>query len=371
MSPLVLHFISNVATPHVNPLLAELAARPEVRLHLWYAADSSPLYGWKQNPTHAVQPARILGRRLPSLPLIARALYNPQERLLLVGWSNPTTRLLIPLLAAAGRRFGFFTDHPREEQDRSAVRRLLRESYFSLLRRRATVFAVGRRTVDYFVQRRGFPADRVHNLPMPVVPIARPVGIRDAVRTRLGVTEPLFLVAGSRLVPEKGFDLLLQALASLGPDERGRVRLLLIGNGPEEVPLRSLADRLGIIDQVIFERWLDPEELESCVHAADVVVHPARFDAYGGISMLALGAGRPLIGSTQAGSAIELVEHGRNGFLYQPEDVAALANHVRFFLENPDAVQRMGAQSAAMAARWSARMLAERLIARLQMEPTR
>ncbi len=140
---LQIHFVSDIATPHVNRLLRALTDRPEVELSIWYAApDPSALYpDSKENPTHAVLPARIFGKDSPSPALIRRALLDRNAIWILVGWSNPSTRALIPLLSVLGRSYGFYTDEPAPSQGGPSARRAARDVYLRLLRRRATVFA--------------------------------------------------------------------------------------------------------------------------------------------------------------------------------------------------------------------------------------
>jgi glycosyltransferase involved in cell wall biosynthesis len=374
MTTMLLNFISDIATPHVNQLLRAVAARPDVELRPWYSATERPgMYTWKSNPTHEVVPARIFGESRPHVGLIRHALTHKEEAYVIVGWSNPTTRLLVPALAMARRPFGFFTDHPADEA-RGPVRKKVRGAYYGLLKRSATVFAVGKRTVDYFV-RRGFEPKRVCNLPMPIPQRTDLAGLREArtdTRNRYGVSDgDVFLVTGSRLIHEKGFDILLRAIAELASEERARVRLLIVGSGPCEAELKTLSVNLGLGERVTFASWMEFDDFARCMAAADVVVHPARFDAYGGITLTAVAVGAPVIGSTGAGSAVELIEEGTNGFLYDADDTKALARHLRFFLQNPQASYEMGRAAIAVANRYSPDNLATTLVERLKHDGAR
>jgi glycosyltransferase involved in cell wall biosynthesis len=366
-----INFISDIATPHVNQLLHAVAARSDIDLRLWYAVEERPgMYNWKSNPTHEVVTARIFGESRPNLALLRHALTHADEAYVIVGWSNPTTRVLVPALALARRPFGFFTDHPADEPRRFPIV-AIREAYFGLLKRSATVFGVGKRTVHYF-EKRGFDPARLCNLPMPIpqrqdLEILR--GERNKTRRRYGVSDTeLFIVTGSRLLHEKGFDLLLRAIGGLTADERTRVRLLLVGSGPCEGDLKVLTSELSLDDRVVLAPWMDFEDFTRCMVAADVVVHPARFDAYGGITLTAVAVGTPVIGSTGAGSAVELIENGISGFLYDPDDRNALVKHLRFFLEHPEASRKMGEATMNIAVRWAPDRIASTLVERLERD---
>jgi glycosyltransferase involved in cell wall biosynthesis len=363
---LALNFISDIATPHVNELLRALAARDDVDLRLWYSANAKPeQYGWKVDPTHQVLPAIVFGSQRPSSSLILHAARHRDEAFLVCGWSNPTTRVLVPLLGALSKRFGFFTDLPNESSRRTAWREWGRRRYLAILRSRALVFAVGNRAVSYFVSR-GFPPNRVINLPLPVpVPdqLAALRQRRDEFRHRVGAGPSDFLiVTGSRLVPDKGFDLLLRSITKLSPDDRERIRLLIVGSGPEEMNLKALAQDLGLGDRVKFEPWMDFPDFCGYMSAANLVVHPARFDAYGGITLTAVALGVPVVGSKGAGAALDLIDDGKTGFLYDAENVDDLAGHIRYFLGHPEELERFAIRSRDVAAARSAANIANVLV---------
>ena len=367
---LALNFISDIATPHVNELLRAVAARDDVNLRLWYSASAKPeQYGWKIDPTHQVLPATVFGTSRPNPNLILHAARHRDEAFVVCGWSNPTTRVLVPLLGALSKRFGFFTDLPNESSPRAAWRDWGRRRYLGILRSRALVFAVGNRAVSYFVSR-GFLPDRVINLPLPVpVPdqLAALRQRRDEFRQRLGAGPTDFLiVTGSRLVREKGFDLLLRAIAKLNPEKKGRVRLLIVGNGPEEMNLKALAQDLGLSDRAKFEPWMDFPDFCGYMSAADLVVHPARFDAYGGITLTAVALGVPVVGSKGAGAALDLIDDGKTGFLYDAEDLDALAGHVSHFIDHPEELEKFALRSRDVASARSAANIARVLVEQMK-----
>ncbi len=373
MRPVILNFISDIATPHVNQLLRAVVARGDVELRLWYSAEgNSKLYSWKLNPTHEIVKARIFGNKWPHPGLISHALLHPREKIVIVGWSNPTTRALVPMLTALGRRYAYFTDQPVDARPRTRAKHVAREAYFRMLRQRAIVFAVGSRTVDYFVKTRGFAPGRVCNLPIPVPTFSDLGAIRSTraqIRERFAVhAGMLFLVTGSRLTPDKGFDLLLGALGRLDFAARAQVRLLIVGKGPEEKALKDLVASIGIAEHVVFEEWMDFDDFSRTMAAADVVVHPARFDAFGGITLTAVGLGVPVIGSRGAGSALELIEDGKSGFLYDAEDVASLCAHIRAFVERKERAEEMSEAAIRMAHRLSPKNIADILVKRLDQD---
>lgn len=92
------------------------------------------------------------------------------------------------------------------------------------------------------------------------------------VQKRKTVGEPSMILCSGRMIHEKGFDLVVRAVAEL-PEGKG-VRFILSGDGPEREPLRSLARALGIEKQVEFPGWVAKERLLELLEIADIFILP-------------------------------------------------------------------------------------------------
>ncbi|TDC62444.1 glycosyltransferase [Streptomyces hainanensis] len=138
----------------------------------------------------------------------------------------------------------------------------------------------------------GVPARRIHVVPNGIEPasFAFDGAARRAVRAGLGLPDGAVVVGGvGRLVPGKGYDKLLRALAEL-PDD---VWLVLAGEGPERARLRALAARLGVAGRVVLAgEWADVPGLLS---ALDVFVSPSTEETFGLAVLEALAAGLPVL----------------------------------------------------------------------------
>ena len=102
----------------------------------------------------------------------------------------------------------------------------------------------------------------------------------------------LLYVAGSRLIYEKGYDLLIEAMARGETATRERICLILVGTGNQEAGLRRLVGEKGLTEMVSFLGWMTGDEFQVAVAAADVFIHPARLDAFGGGTLFAI---KPLL----------------------------------------------------------------------------
>jgi glycosyltransferase involved in cell wall biosynthesis len=179
---------------------------------------------------------------------------------------------------------------------------------------------------------KGWPAARAHYLPnfvdaTPAAPLAR-----AALATPEAV--PLALALG-RLHENKGFDVLLTALAEL-PD----LHLWLAGEGPLRHVLEAQAASLGIAGRVRFLGWRD--DVPALLAAADFLVCPSRHEPLGNVVIEAWAAGRAVLAAAAAGPS-ELIAEGESGVLVPVEDVPALAAGLRRFAADPALRARLAA----------------------------
>jgi glycosyltransferase involved in cell wall biosynthesis len=171
--------------------------------------------------------------------------------------------------------------------------------------------------VDWIV-RQGWPADRVDYLPNFVD------ATRAAPAARAALDTPddakLFLALG-RLHPNKGFDVLLEALAGLPG-----AFLWIAGAGPLETELKGLAERLGLTPRVRFLGWR--RDMPALVAACDVLVCPSRHEPLGNVVIEGWAHGRPVVAAASAGPAA-LIRDGETGLLVPVDDAAALSAAMR------------------------------------------
>jgi glycosyltransferase involved in cell wall biosynthesis len=157
-----------------------------------------------------------------------------------------------------------------------------------------------RAIVDYAVAE-GWPADRIDYLPNFVPDI----GTAKQFRHLPGAAHCVLAVG--RLHPNKGFALLLQAVA-LTPE----VRLTIAGDGPLRGEIEQQMHDLGIADRVRFLGWRD--DIPTLFAEADLFVCPSLHEPLGNVVIEAWSAGLPVIATAGDGPAA-LIENEVNGLL--------------------------------------------------------
>ncbi|GAB7189331.1 hypothetical protein NUM3379_00370 [Kineococcus sp. NUM-3379] len=167
------------------------------------------------------------------------------------------------------------------------------------------------------------------------------------------------LLSVGRLVPRKGVDLAVRALALLpgaelvvagGPDAAELAR------DPEAVRLRQLAEDLGVADRLRMLGRVQPEHLPALMRSCDVVLATPWYEPFGIVALEAMACARPLV-ATAVGGMLDTVEDGVTGRLVPPghprtrpdATAADVAEAVRELLADRDLLHRMGAAGRARA----------------------
>jgi glycosyltransferase involved in cell wall biosynthesis len=183
---------------------------------------------------------------------------------------------------------------------------------------------------------------------------------RADARARLGLPAAAFVIVGlGRLVPIKGYDLLLDALPSVVA-ALPATRLLLVGGGPLRPVLEAQAARLGLTERMTITGMT--RDVVTALAAADVLVAPSRNEGMGRAIVEAMALGVPPVGTTVGGIPSVIVD-GECGRLVPPEDPGTLARVLVELGQAPGVRASLGEAARRRAALFSAEEATRRLLA--------
>ncbi|TCM82644.1 glycosyltransferase family 4 protein [Rhodovulum steppense] len=181
------------------------------------------------------------------------------------------------------------------------------------------------------ILRLGMPTERVHLLPNFLTGAAR-------LHSRAPGDPPVVGSLG-RMVPRKGFDVLLRACGVLA--RRGRpVRLLLGGSGRERDALEKLAKAEGVAAE--FRGWISNAEKTAFFDEIDIFACPSRLEPFGFIYLEAMQAGVPVVTTDTVGARF-IFSPGTDGMVVPQGDAEAMADAIAALLDDPKARAEMTA----------------------------
>jgi glycosyltransferase involved in cell wall biosynthesis len=186
-----------------------------------------------------------------------------------------------------------------------------------------------------------------YDVPSGRLSVVEPGTDHVAARSRDHAGEVVLLAVGS-VIPRKGYDVLVAALARL---EHLPWRLVIAGDrGRSPQTSRRLEADIadfGLAERIRLLGAVSSDELASLYASCDLFVLPSRFEGYGMAFAEAIAHGVPVVGTT-AGAIPETVPHAA-GVLVPPDDAEALATALRRLIENRGERERLAVAARAAA----------------------
>jgi phosphatidylinositol alpha-1,6-mannosyltransferase len=153
------------------------------------------------------------------------------------------------------------------------------------------------------------------------------------------------LLTVSRLSEIKGHDMVIRALPRILREVPNTV-YVIVGSGPQEAALRSLATATGVAERVVFSGFVPDAELPAYYSLCDVFIMPSReldydTEGFGIVFMEAAACGKPTVGG-RTGGIVEAIQDHETGLLVDPASVARIAEAAVTLLTDDALAGRMG-----------------------------
>jgi glycosyltransferase involved in cell wall biosynthesis/ABC-type polysaccharide/polyol phosphate export permease len=178
-------------------------------------------------------------------------------------------------------------------------------------------------------------ADKCHAVPFGIDPAKYewPPQRQDFVNAR-----GRLVLACGRLVPYKGFDVLVEA--AVGQN----FEVWIVGDGREHAHLQQLIRELGVQDRVRLLGCVPDSELAKFMRIADVFVMPSVTNAetFGLVQLEAMAAGRPIVNTALDTAVPHVARDGIEAITVPPRDPAKLAEAINRLIADPERRRRMG-----------------------------
>jgi D-inositol-3-phosphate glycosyltransferase len=169
---------------------------------------------------------------------------------------------------------------------------------------------------------------------------------RAALRTELQLPDRNTVLTVAGLVPRKGIDVVLRAVAAL--KDRFDFTFLIAGDGPARRELEALSRTLAIDTRTKFLGRVSRADVARYFTACDVFVLGSTMEAAGNVILEAMACARPIV-CTDSGGPGEYVSDGETGFVVPVGDVTAMADRIGRLLSRPNQAAHMGQAGLARA----------------------
>lgn len=337
---------------HLHDLAVRQARSAQVKV---IVANDSPHH--ESSVIEGVQVTRVARvatiASMPVCPSLVSAIRSSPADIVHIHMPNPGAALAFLLSGHTGR---LVVTHHADTMGRPYLRRLSDPFVRSIMRRACRILITSTRYIASSTELLPF-RDACQVIPLGI-DIQNPLTHDSAeilqIRQRFG--ENIILAVG-RLVPYKGFDVLIRAMKHV------HATLLLIGTGPQYDSLAKLIASEHLDQQVFLLGRVD--DLRPYFAAASVFVLPSitRAEAFGIVQLEAMAAGLPVINSNIDSGVPEVSVHGQTGITVPPSDPVALSEAMRVLLNNDTMRATYGQAAKARAcAEYTNDRMAERIL---------
>jgi len=159
-----------------------------------------------------------------------------------------------------------------------------------------------------------------------------------------------FLFCGN-LHTVKGFDIVLDAIEKLYEGGLTNFELHVAGTGPLKERLEKQI-RTGR-KNISYYGFLQLDKIPELYSKTDVLLFPSRYDGWGMTLPEGMAAGMPVISTDQAGSAVDIIVQGENGYRMNIPSTDQLVFYMIKFIQEPDLIRTMGDKAREMAKRYT------------------
>jgi glycosyltransferase involved in cell wall biosynthesis len=347
-----LNWVNNHYTYYSDYLFNHLHDSAEVKLKVYFRVFVLDSHPWKPDfkikyPNHLIK-----GWWGLNAELLKRALTS-RDYFVLAGWNSLLYVLLISILTIRRAPFAIYTDTPKPEFRRGIIN--LKWTWLKWVfspSRQCTLLVTGEVGVNRAVQ--FLPVEKEHVVNFPFVtdldffrPQPNPKKHRHSEMAQ-------FLSVGRIDFPHKGQDLTILALQKLLEKGYSRFYYRIAGTGQDEMQLQQLIEAAGLKDHVQILGWVEIKDLPALFSSVHFTIHSSHEDPFPNAVLESLCCGIPVIGSDKAGSAVERIVPGVNGYLHESGNVDSLTHYLVKALELSDDEYRLMCQHArTMAQEWT------------------
>lgn len=192
----------------------------------------------------------------------------------------------------------------------------------------------------------GAPAERMVKIPMGVETDQIPFEPK-----RFSAGDPIRILSVGRLVEMKGRAYAIEAAVEV-MKQYPNLEYWIVGDGPLRWDLQGQIDRSGFGDRIRILGWVSDEVLDRLYRTSHIFLHPSVTDSDGnqegqGVVLLEAQAYGLAVIATRHGAFEETVLDGQTGYLVPERDSRALAEKIRFLIEDPEVCRAMGQKGRA------------------------
>jgi len=285
------------------------------------------------------------------LKMVWKALFT-KDYFIIAGWNCLTYIFVISILTIRNKSFAIFSDTPRVRKE--SIKQYLKIKWLKYIFRKqsnASLLVTGEIGVKTAKKILGIQSEKIYNFPFATNHDLFASDLHSSIS--LYNTYIKFISVGRIVFSHKGQDVAIKAFRLI--KERGHENFIyfIAGTGEDLEKLKNMILEYNLEKNIVLLGWKQFHELPALFNSVHFTIHSSYDDPFPNAILESLSCGTPVIGSDKAGSAVERIVTGKNGFIHSAGDVVDLADKIEQVINMTDAeYQMMRVNSRKMAERW-------------------
>jgi len=189
--------------------------------------------------------------------------------------------------------------------------------------------------------------------------------INDKLKEESGIrSQEKVIITVSRLTQKNDIKTLIKSLSLLknkNHEVYDKIKVLIVGDGPQEKFLKDTCAELEVSDRVIFTGRLSHEEIPKYLSMSDIFVRTPVQEGFGIAFLEAMSCQLPII-ATNVGGIVDFVKDGINGILVKPGDDVSLARAIVKLIEDEEYAKAMAEQNRKTAVKYDWHKVCKRVL---------
>jgi glycosyltransferase involved in cell wall biosynthesis len=346
--------VHNIMAPYRVPLFAGLAQHPALDLHVFYCSRTVKLRKWdilgERSYAYKVLPGITLEYKTLEYhvnPSIVSQIVSGKYDVVIIGGSGEFTMQAAFLISKA-LKLPVILWAETFEGGQPSLAKFVGPLTRYIIRNVDALIVPGSRSRDFHIKR-GAASEKVFIAPNIVnndAFFAKSSAFKQQgahLKNDLHLDSHTIVLFVGQLVQRKGVGSLLRAFTRL-KSERESSTLVVIGDGELKSELMQLVSNESMTN-IIFTGWISEEEKVMYYAIADVFVLPTLQDLCPLVINEAMACGLPVVSTTAAGCAPDMIFNWENGFIVEPGNVDALYEAMLRIVRDNELRQQMGRKS--------------------------
>jgi glycosyltransferase involved in cell wall biosynthesis len=336
-------------TPYNDYFFSSLAKDLPHELSVIYFNEHIESHPWKVFNRPSYRSMVIPASLRNATGLLKELIRSKADAVVIAGWNYPGVMLLWLGCLLTRTPYAIWNDTPHSEDRPFWIRQMRRAYLFCLLRAATRVWGTGREALVR-LKALGATSNRLQDLPyfVDLENLKRPTLLQNSEPNR-----PVRIISCGRLDnKQKGYDHAIQAIGLLRERGIADIHYLVIGNGKDRAALEELIVRMALDHTVTITGWMEYNDVLKHLTEADIFLHPSAFDPFAVAILEAMASGLIVVGSIDAMSAYNRIEHGKNGIILNTRTPQAIADALEQLLNIRDRWADMQAAARQTAEEW-------------------